>query len=58
LCASVWTKTHSKAIGFANEIQAGFIWVNDHLSLAVEQPWGGFKQSGLFTAPLEQPRPS
>ncbi len=47
LCASVWTKTHSKAIRFANEIQAGFIWVNDHLSLAVEQPWGGFKQSGF-----------
>jgi acyl-CoA reductase-like NAD-dependent aldehyde dehydrogenase len=47
LCASIWTKTTSKAIRFANEIQAGFVWVNDHLLLTSEQPWGGFKQSGF-----------
>jgi betaine-aldehyde dehydrogenase len=47
LCASVWTKASSKALRFVNDLQAGYIWVNDHMALTSEQPWGGFKQSGF-----------
>ena len=47
LCASVWTKDMNKALTFTNEIQAGFVWINDHMSMTSEQPWGGFKESGF-----------
>jgi len=47
LCASVWTKDSSKALNFVNQIQAGYIWVNDHMTITPEQPWGGFKESGF-----------
>jgi acyl-CoA reductase-like NAD-dependent aldehyde dehydrogenase len=47
LSASVWTKDLSKALTFVNELQAGYVWVNDHMALTSEQPWGGFKQSGF-----------
>jgi acyl-CoA reductase-like NAD-dependent aldehyde dehydrogenase len=47
LAASVWTKNLSKALTFVNELQAGYVWVNDHMALTSEQPWGGFKQSGF-----------
>ena len=47
LSASVWTRNLSKALSFVNELQAGYVWVNDHMALTSEQPWGGFKQSGF-----------
>jgi acyl-CoA reductase-like NAD-dependent aldehyde dehydrogenase len=47
LCASIWTKNTSKALSMANEIHAGTIWINDHLVLPIEIPWGGFKESGF-----------
>lgn len=47
LCASVWTKNLSRALTFVNGLQAGYVWVNDHMALTSEQPWGGFKQSGF-----------
>jgi acyl-CoA reductase-like NAD-dependent aldehyde dehydrogenase len=47
LCASVWTKDMVKAIKFANRIKAGAVWINDHLTISPEMPWGGFKQSGF-----------
>lgn len=47
LCASVWTKNAARGLGLANAIQAGFVWINDHLILSIEQPWGGVKQSGF-----------
>jgi acyl-CoA reductase-like NAD-dependent aldehyde dehydrogenase len=47
LCASIWTQNTQKAISMANEIQAGTIWINDHLVLPIEIPWGGFKESGF-----------
>ena len=47
LCASVWTKNISTALRFVNELEAGYVWVNDHMALASDQPWGGFKQSGI-----------
>ncbi len=47
LCGSVWTKNTPKAIRFANEINAGAVWINDHQMIGNELPWGGFKESGF-----------
>jgi acyl-CoA reductase-like NAD-dependent aldehyde dehydrogenase len=47
LCASVWTKDTAKGIRFANEINAGTIWINDHMIIGNDLPWGGFKESGI-----------
>ena len=47
LCASVWTKNAAKGVRFANEINAGAVWVNDHMIIGNELPWGGIKESGF-----------
>jgi acyl-CoA reductase-like NAD-dependent aldehyde dehydrogenase len=47
LSASVWTKSLSRALAFVNGLEAGYVWVNNHMGLTSEQPWGGFKQSGF-----------
>lgn len=47
LCATVWTKDRAKAIRFANELQAGVIFVNGSSGAGTEFPWGGFKESGI-----------
>jgi acyl-CoA reductase-like NAD-dependent aldehyde dehydrogenase len=47
LCASVWTRDINKAMRFANELEAGAVYINDHLTIFPEMPWGGFKESGI-----------
>jgi acyl-CoA reductase-like NAD-dependent aldehyde dehydrogenase len=47
LCASIWTKHAARGIKLSNKIDAGFVYINDHLTLSCEQPWGGFKGSGF-----------
>lgn len=47
LCASVWTKDMVKAIEFAKRLRAGTIYINDHLTIGPEVPWGGFRESGI-----------
>ncbi len=47
LCASVWTRDTAKGIALANDIQAGTVWVNNHMRLSGETPWGGVKESGV-----------
>ncbi len=47
LCASVWTRDMVKAIDFARKLRAGTIYINDHLTIGPEMPWGGFRQSGM-----------
>jgi acyl-CoA reductase-like NAD-dependent aldehyde dehydrogenase len=32
---------------FASDLQAGTVWVNEHMFLADGLPWGGFKESGF-----------
>jgi succinate-semialdehyde dehydrogenase/glutarate-semialdehyde dehydrogenase len=48
LTASVWTKKRKRAQRFARELEAGSVYVNDHISPqgAGELPWGGIKNSG------------
>lgn len=46
LSASVWTKDTRAGLAMAGQIQAGTVWVNEHLIIFCETPWGGCKQSG------------
>jgi 1-pyrroline dehydrogenase len=46
LCASVWTGNAARSLRIARELDYGTVWINAHLALAAEMPWGGFKQSG------------
>ncbi len=47
LCASVWTRDYARGLRLVNELQVGTVWINQHMNLAPETPWGGFKESGL-----------
>lgn len=47
LAGSVWTLNVQRAMRMAKAIQAGTVWVNDHLPIASEMPHGGFKMSGV-----------
>jgi betaine-aldehyde dehydrogenase len=47
LAGSVWTKDVQRALRMSAAIQAGTVWVNDHLPICSEMPHGGFKQSGF-----------
>jgi succinate-semialdehyde dehydrogenase/glutarate-semialdehyde dehydrogenase len=49
LGASVWTCDRSKGERFAREIEAGMVWINDHMFShgACQCSWGGVKESGL-----------
>lgn len=46
LSASVWTDDARRSHDVASRLDAGTVWVNSHLVLASEVPWGGFKGSG------------
>jgi len=47
LGASVWSGDVARASAIAAEVQAGTTWVNQHLKLEPDVPFGGRKQSGL-----------
>ena len=46
LGASVWTRNLHTARRVFNEVQAGIIWVNRHLTVPPEVPFGGNLESG------------
>ena len=46
LSASVWTCDSSLSLRIPKQLEFGTVWVNAHLVLACEVPWGGFKGSG------------
>jgi acyl-CoA reductase-like NAD-dependent aldehyde dehydrogenase len=46
LGASVWTQNIKVAEQSAEELEAGIIWVNQHMKLPPEVPFGGVKGSG------------
>jgi aminobutyraldehyde dehydrogenase len=46
LAASVWTADARRSHDVASKLDFGTVWVNAHLVLANEVPWGGFKGSG------------
>ncbi len=47
LSASVWTGDTAKGLRYANEIRAGFVWINEHMAVSPDLPWGGFRESGI-----------
>lgn len=46
LASSVWTQDAKKSMEIPRKLDFGTVWVNSHLVLANEVPWGGFKGSG------------
>lgn len=47
LGGSVWSSDTDKAIAFAQRLECGSAWVNQHGSLQPDAPFGGVKQSGF-----------
>jgi len=49
LGASVWTLDHARGDRIAHRLEAGMVWVNDHMYThgACSCSWGGVKDSGL-----------
>jgi aldehyde dehydrogenase (NAD+) len=47
LAAGVWTENLSRALRVTRALRAGQVWVNTYRSLAVQTPFGGFKESGF-----------
>jgi aminobutyraldehyde dehydrogenase len=46
LAASVFTENSRRGLEVPGKLDFGTVWVNSHLVLATEAPWGGFKGSG------------
>jgi acyl-CoA reductase-like NAD-dependent aldehyde dehydrogenase len=47
LSGSVWGADADRASAVAAQLECGTAWVNTHLALAPQQPFGGFKWSGI-----------
>jgi len=47
LAAAVYTNDVKKAHRFAEQVKAGFVWLNCYFVLDASLPFGGFKQSGF-----------
>jgi acyl-CoA reductase-like NAD-dependent aldehyde dehydrogenase len=46
LGGSVWSSNLERAFAVATRIEAGTVWVNKHLDMQADTPFGGAKQSG------------
>ncbi|MEV4639809.1 aminobutyraldehyde dehydrogenase [Actinoplanes sp. NPDC049548] len=46
LSASVWTRDHGRALRMSRRLDAGTVWINNHLPFVSEMPHGGFGHSG------------
>jgi acyl-CoA reductase-like NAD-dependent aldehyde dehydrogenase len=46
LGGSVWSADRDRAVRVAARIEAGTVWVNKHLDLRPDTPYGGVKESG------------
>ncbi|MGW3607056.1 aldehyde dehydrogenase family protein [Micromonospora sp. NPDC005161] len=47
LTASVWTNDMRNALRLADDVEAGYVWVNDSTTHYWGTPFGGWKNSGL-----------
>ncbi|MGL5857388.1 MAG: aminobutyraldehyde dehydrogenase [Angustibacter sp.] len=47
LAASAWTTDVTRAARASRQIQAGCVWINDHIPIISEMPHGGMKSSGF-----------
>jgi phenylacetaldehyde dehydrogenase len=47
LAASIWTNDLSRAMDLIPRIEAGTVYVNTHVPVDPNLPFGGYKQSGI-----------
>lgn len=47
LAASAWTGSTRRALQAAEQIEAGTVWVNEHIPIVSDMPHGGYKASGF-----------
>jgi len=47
LGGTIWTSNVRRGIGVAGQIETGTIWVNQHMALPLDVPFGGAKESGI-----------
>lgn len=47
LASGIWTTDLNRAMRVSRAIMAGTVWVNTYRSVAVQAPFGGFKDSGF-----------
>jgi phenylacetaldehyde dehydrogenase len=47
LAASVWTGDLDRAMDAVRRLEAGTVWVNSHVFIDPNMPFGGYKQSGM-----------
>jgi len=47
LSASLWTRDIERGEALARRLEAGTVWINNHIGLEVCAPFGGAKESGL-----------
>src|SRR5690606_41655680 len=47
LGASVWTSDPERGAQVASRLEAGTVWVNRHIGVDANVPFGGAKQSGI-----------
>ena len=47
LAASAWTRDAFRTQRAARELEAGTVWINEHLAIGSEMPHGGVKGSGF-----------
>ena len=47
LAASAWTRDVFRGQRAARELEAGTVWINEHLAIGSEMPHGGVKGSGF-----------
>jgi acyl-CoA reductase-like NAD-dependent aldehyde dehydrogenase len=47
LGGSVWTRNTARGMRLADGIQAGVVWINEHMLMSQGIPWGGIKESGV-----------
>lgn len=47
LAGSIWTGDPDRAVDLAMRLDTGTVWINKHLDLRFDVPFGGSKQSGI-----------
>jgi acyl-CoA reductase-like NAD-dependent aldehyde dehydrogenase len=47
LCASIWTNNLREGLVMSRRLKVGTVWLNQHLAIVFDVPWGGTKQSGF-----------
>jgi len=47
LAAGIFSNNAGRALGIANQLQAGTVWVNQYMTFDPAAPFGGYKQSGI-----------